>query len=858
MRRKATLLSLQTAIIYALFAGGWILLGDKLLSGLAEKHTFFAHLQDLKDLLFILLSALLIYLLIHRSFLALESAEQELHHSRENHRALVEASPLAIIATDMEGRVTLWNRGAQKTFGWREEEVLGEPNPIDPPERLEEFDHLRTLALTGESTTALTVTRRRRDGTLIDVSLSTAAIHAPGEGIVGIMAILEEITLRKAAETRLQESEARYRLLFENNPQPMWVYDLETLAFLAVNRAAVSHYGYSREEFLSMTIGDIRPKEDLSRLRANVASVSEGIDHAGLWRHRRKDGTLLEVEITSHTLDFSGRRAELVLVSDVTERRRQERELGSIARLAAVLRPARSCQEMYPLILDSMLELVEVEGACLLQRDPASGLISDLLGRPRCGGGAFCLAPDGPAARVFRSGLPVISQDLSAEPDFAHLCTEEGARALACLPLQAHGETVCVLCAGSHSPIPEREIHLLGALGDIAASAIHRSSLHEKTQEQLERLYALRQIDMAITESLDLRRTLNVLLEEVAGKLKVDAASVLLYQPEQGKLEVAAARGFRTPVSGMRPLRFGECGAGRAAQLRQIVIHPDLKAVPPEQFLRRELLSREGFVSYYGVPLIARSEVKGVLELFHRSPQERSLDWLEFLESLGMQAAIALDTAFLFDDLQRSNADLLLAYDETIEGWSQALDLRDRETEGHSLRVTDAAVNLARALGMCEEELIHVRWGALLHDIGKMGIPDDILLKPGKLSEEEWSIMRRHPTFAFRLLSPIAHLRQALDIPYCHHEKWDGTGYPRGLKGEQIPLAARIFAVIDVWDALTSDRPYRKAWTAEEALALIGTEAGRHFDPEVVETFLSLRARDPEGNFLDGGDRHGS
>jgi putative nucleotidyltransferase with HDIG domain len=192
--------------------------------------------------------------------------------------------------------------------------------------------------------------------------------------------------------------------------------------------------------------------------------------------------------------------------------------------------------------------------------------------------------------------------------------------------------------------------------------------------------------------------------------------------------------------------------------------------------------------------------------------------------------------------LQEREAELTLAYDTTLEGWARALELRDLETEGHTQRVTELAIRLARAMGVPEAELVHMRRGALLHDIGKMGIPDSILLKPGKLTDEEWQIMRRHPVYVFEMLLPIRYLRPALDIPYCHHEKWDGTGYPRGLRGEEIPLAARIFAVADVWDALRSDRPYRKAWSDEKALKYIREQAGKHFDPRVVEVFLQMLA----------------
>ena len=191
-------------------------------------------------------------------------------------------------------------------------------------------------------------------------------------------------------------------------------------------------------------------------------------------------------------------------------------------------------------------------------------------------------------------------------------------------------------------------------------------------------------------------------------------------------------------------------------------------------------------------------------------------------------------------NLEEAHKQLLSAYDETIEGWSRAMDLRDKETEGHSQRVTDLTMKLASTFGISKEEMVHVRRGALLHDMGKLGIPDSILLKSSQLTDEEWAFMRQHPQLAYGMLYPIEYLRPALDIPYCHHEKWDGTGYPRGLQGEQIPLVARIFAVVDVWDALTSDRPYRKAWEQEKVFKHIKEQSGKHFDPVVVNAFLEI------------------
>lgn len=202
----------------------------------------------------------------------------------------------------------------------------------------------------------------------------------------------------------------------------------------------------------------------------------------------------------------------------------------------------------------------------------------------------------------------------------------------------------------------------------------------------------------------------------------------------------------------------------------------------------------------------------------------------------------------LVSTLQKSNAQIKDAYETTLEGWSLALDLRDKETEGHTQRVTELTVRFARTIGLSEEEITQIHRGALLHDIGKLGVPDTILHKPGSLTEEEFQVMKQHPRYAYGLLYPIHYLRDALDIPCNHHEKWDGTGYPQGIAGEQIPLAARIFAIVDVYDALTNDRPYRKAWEKQKVLQHIKLESGKHFEPRLVEIFLREITKDENKN----------
>ncbi|MGQ9833112.1 MAG: HD-GYP domain-containing protein, partial [Candidatus Villigracilaceae bacterium] len=375
---------------------------------------------------------------------------------------------------------------------------------------------------------------------------------------------------------------------------------------------------------------------------------------------------------------------------------------------------------------------------------------------------------------------------------------------------------------------------------DIAGSAIHRMNLYRNVESQVRRLTALRDVDIAIASSFDLRVTLTILIDNAISHLNVDAAAVLLYNPHSQMLSYAFGRGFRTSYITHSILRIGEGLPGRAALSRSLIAEPDL---PNSQlFHRRELLAGEDFRCYYAVPLIAKGQVKGVLEIFHRSPLTPTPDWLEFLRTLAGQAAIAIDNTQMFDKLQRSNQELIMAYDTTLEGWSKALELRDRETEGHAQRVTELTLELARRMGVPPADLVHIRRGVLLHDIGKMGIPDQILRKTGPLTKEEWAIMRQHPKLAYDLLAPIAYLRPALDIPYCHHEMWNGKGYPRGLKGEEIPIAARIFSVVDVWDALAFDRPYRSAWPREKIIRYIRSQAGKHFDPMVVDAFLEMIA----------------
>jgi response regulator RpfG family c-di-GMP phosphodiesterase len=245
--------------------------------------------------------------------------------------------------------------------------------------------------------------------------------------------------------------------------------------------------------------------------------------------------------------------------------------------------------------------------------------------------------------------------------------------------------------------------------------------------------------------------------------------------------------------------------------------------------------------SIMSAPLMVRQALIGVLYVDNRAytGMFQASD-LELISAFANQAAVAIDNAGLFESLQESNNDLRNAYQQTLEGWVRMLDLRDKETEGHTQRVTILTERLARSMGVQGDALVQITRGALLHDVGKIAIPDSILLKPAGLTEQERELIRQHPIYACNMINPIEFLQPAIDIPYCHHERWDGTGYPRQLKGDEIPFAARIFAIVDVWDALTSNRPYRKALPVDEVKQRIQDDSGRHFDPQVVEAFMKM------------------
>jgi PAS domain S-box-containing protein len=725
---------------------------------------------------------------------------------------MLDTAGQAMIAVDRHGAITYWNRAAETLYGWASAEVIGRdilditPTPMSTTHA---EDIMKALHR-GESWSGEFMVRRR-DGSSFPALVTETPIHDPGGTLVGVIGVAGDNSERKRTEQLLRESEQRYHSIIEASPDGIVLMDTDGVITLANQRAADLHGYASPEQLIGMNALATIASEDMARLReeftgALTAGTAVRVEYTAV----RRDTSRFIAEATlGRVLDALGNPVGVTsMTRDITARKEAEEAL-------------RRSEERYRRIVE-----VSYEGICLISNDLRVAFVNERLAE------MFGYTVDEMlGASIFR-----FTDDAGRiEMEERRRLTHQGIRgAREARYLRKDGSTVWAIA--SSAALFDAEGNDIGGLSmftDITA----RKQAEEKAARHVARLSTLRAIDVAIMTGGDLPGTLRVILEQIVSHMGVDAAAVLVRSPETAALEYVTALGFRDDSTFRRRRPLGEGPADRAAAERRRIVMPD----PSHEPARRPTpATNENFVAYLAQPLIAKGQVRGVLELFLRTPIGADPDWLDFMETMAGQAAIAIDNAQLFEGFQRSAMQLTVAYDATIEGWARALDLRDCETEGHSRRVAELTLTLARAMGIGNDLLVQLRRGALLHDIGKMGIPDHILLKPGPLTEEEWTIMHRHPRFAYELLLPISYLRPALDIPYRHHEKWDGTGYPNGLVGEQIPLTARIFTVVDVWDALRSDRPYRAAWPVKKVRDHIRALAGNHFDPAVVETFLSL------------------
>ena len=717
------------------------------------------------------------------------------------------SSPLAIITLDLEGLVTGWNPASERIFGWSTQESLGRPLLMVYPEKQFEHNSFCKRLNSGESISGIEITRHRKDGAEIVLRASMNPLREEDGTIIGNMALLEDVTEQTRQETRIR----KLSQIVEQCPISVVITDIHGIIEYA-NPKFTSLTGYTTAESIGQNPRILKTGATSdAEYRDLWETITSGRDWKGEFLNRKKNGELYRERATICPLtDNSGKITGYVaLKEDITDQRNVEEQLAEANQaIEAIIQAA-------PLAIYHLAPSGEVSRWNHAAETMFGWKSKDVIGKR----------------------LPTLAKDDSdtLDENLVRTLAGECEKGMETRRYKRTGEAVDVhLWTAPTEDANGNATGIISIMDDIT----ERKHAQNQLQLQLERIASLRQIDMAITSSLDLQLTLNVLLDQVTRMLGATAADILLYNPHTYTLEYAARRGQASNEL-TRPIHLGDDGPGMAARQRRLI---SLSELTPNlgSYQRAMELAGKGDISYYAVPLIARGQVKGVMEVYHLDNLQRDSEWLDFLEMLAGQAAIAIDSITLFEDLQRTNSELAMAYDATIEGWSRALDLRDKETEGHSERVTEVTMQLARIMGINEAEVAHIRRGALLHDIGKMGVPDSILLKPGSLNEEEWDVMRRHPMMAYDLLAPIAFLRPSLEIPYAHHEKWDGSGYPRGLKGQSIPLAARIFAIADIWDALSSDRPYRAAWPQVKVLAHIQSLAGNHLDPDVVTAFLGL------------------
>jgi len=782
------------------------------------------------------------------------AVENSLLYEEAARQALIFANSFdAIILTDGQSRIVDWNPAAESMFGYNRQEVLGRPvwEVTQPPEEQQVVQSRIFRAMEEKGRWDGEVPICRKDGSRGVVDLVVLPVYGANGDLIATIGVNRDVTGLKQTEQALRSTEARLDGIVEQAAESIILTDARG-RIRYVNPCFEKTTGFARDEMVGKSIRClVSDYHDRGFYKELLRTVMRGQPWSGVLVSRRKDGAYLYESATVFPIqDEQGAIVNYAaLKRDISAEIQREREMQAIQTVSTALRKAVRRDEMLPIILDQLMILLNARGALIAMLEGESRALRVELGRGVFGeSGAACVpVGEGVTGLIFTRSTPFRTDDIEKEPGYRPLdrsLPEKGIRAVIGAPLVVQGEAVGVLWAGRERPFLSEEFRVLQAVADMSANAMHRASLHERTLRYAEQTVAITAAGRVMSETLDrseiythLSRSIHTLLGGM------NALSI-----------------YRLDEEGRNCHCVYVCCNGEVIEAERLLnISPvNFYAPPLEQVFRehRPRILQETLPVFTGiegllcdapektsrvlVPLVARGRVMGFLYILSLITERFSAEEMDLLSLVGSTAATAIENAELYHGLQRTNRELLEAYDSTIEGWSRALDLRDRETESHTQRVTELTLKVARRFGFSEEQLGHIRRGALLHDIGKMGVPDRILHKPEPLTSEEWMVMRMHPVYAYEMLSPIAYLRPALSIPYCHHEWWDGSGYPRGLKGEEIPLEARIFAVVDVYDALTSSRPYRPAWPRAQALRHILTEAGTHFDPRVVEEFMRV------------------
>jgi PAS domain S-box-containing protein/putative nucleotidyltransferase with HDIG domain len=664
---------------------------------------------------------------------------------------------------------------------------------------------------------------------------------------------------QRETQRMLAESERQFRNSIMYAPNPIMIH-ADDGEIITVNDALLERSGYSRDELrtLSDWVNKAHPDqaaEILGMVKDNFAI--EINSHTGEYSVRTKSGETLYWYFSSAALGElpDGRALVITVAIDITKRIIMDREkqaytqrILALREIDEVITSSLDLDNVLDLITSQLSNLIPYDSMSILQVDGEDLTVLACRGfknESEIMGLVFPSKPEYPNYEVITNRKPIAYNDVStAFPLFyqpSEIRNTGIIKAWLGIPLMVQEKVIGMFAIDRYTEdaYTKEDIEIAQQFANRAAIAITNASLYEQTKSHLEKLQILRQVDTAITSSQEVEDVLETVLTQVVKGLQVDIAVIYLYDEESNTLSYANNVGFTTRGIPNIKIEIDQGYVGKVAEQRTPIFIPEIDYTSDGKIYPYNFVA-EGVTSYYGFPLISKGNFKGVLEILNRNRLDPDADWFVFAETLVRQTAIAVDNLTLFTHLQQANKELIEAYDATIEGWAHALEIRDKETAGHSRRVITLTEEVAKRFGYKAADLEHVLRGVILHDIGKMGIPDDILHKPGPLTGDEWVIMRQHPVFAYEMLKDIGYLQSSLNIPHYHHERWNGSGYPEGLKGKEIPLEARIFAVVDAWDALTSDRPYRDAWSVEKTKQYILDQAGKEFDPEVVKVLFEV------------------